>query len=346
VLVFLVAVTLLAELCDAAGFFDVTAKLAAQLARGYTWLLFLLVVVIATVTTVLLSLDTTAVLLTPVVLSMCAQLGLHPLPFAMATVWLANTASLLLPVSNLTNLLAGQQLALSPAQFVARTWAAALAAVVVTTTVLLALHQSRLRGRYQLPPSLLIADRALFWTSAGAVIVFALLILGGVNVSVAAVACAATTAVAFAVRRRDQLRWAIFPWRLVLVVCGLFLIVEGALRHGLTDALTSAAGTGSGFADLLRLAAAGAAGANAVNNLPAYLALEPVADGSSERLLAVLIGVNTGPLISIWGSLATLLWLERCRAGNVTVSLRSFALTGVLLTPAVIFAAIAALVLS
>ncbi|MGI8691511.1 MAG: hypothetical protein ACR2JK_01235 [Geodermatophilaceae bacterium] len=50
--------------------------------------------------------------------------------------------------------------------------------------------------------------------------------------------------------------------------------------------------------------------------------------------------------MSIWGSLATLLWLERCRAGNVTVSLRSFALTGVLLTPAVILAAIAALVLS
>ena len=62
VLVFLVAVTLLAELCDAAGVFDVTARLAARLARGRTWLLFLLVVVIATVTTVLLSLDTTAVL--------------------------------------------------------------------------------------------------------------------------------------------------------------------------------------------------------------------------------------------------------------------------------------------
>lgn len=56
--------------------------------------------------TVLLGLDTTAVLLTPVVLSMSVQLDLPTMPFALLTVWLANTASLLLPVSNLTNLLA------------------------------------------------------------------------------------------------------------------------------------------------------------------------------------------------------------------------------------------------
>ena len=45
-------------------------------------------------------------LLTPVVIAVARQLGLSAVPFAMTTVWLANTASLLLPVSNLTNLLA------------------------------------------------------------------------------------------------------------------------------------------------------------------------------------------------------------------------------------------------
>ena len=64
-LVFLVAVTLLAELCDAAGVFDVAAREAAHAARGRTLRLFLMLVAIATATTILLSLDTTAVLLTP-----------------------------------------------------------------------------------------------------------------------------------------------------------------------------------------------------------------------------------------------------------------------------------------
>jgi arsenical pump membrane protein len=98
VLLFLVAVTVLAELSDAAEVFDVAATRAARIARGHTRRLYLLVLALGTVTTIVLSLDTTAVLFTPVVLSLAAQLELDPLPFAFAAVWLANTASLLLPL--------------------------------------------------------------------------------------------------------------------------------------------------------------------------------------------------------------------------------------------------------
>ena len=45
-------------------------------------------------------------LLTPVVYSTSAQLGARPKPHVYACTHLANSASLLLPVSNLTNLLA------------------------------------------------------------------------------------------------------------------------------------------------------------------------------------------------------------------------------------------------
>src|ERR1700710_1215796 len=117
ILVFLVAVTVLAELADAAGVFDVAAVRMARLGRGSVVGLFLLVALLGTATTVLLSLDTTAVLLTPVVLSLAARLRLNPLPFALLAVWIANTASLLLPISNLTNLLAVDRLPPSPPPF-------------------------------------------------------------------------------------------------------------------------------------------------------------------------------------------------------------------------------------
>ena len=61
---------------------------------------------VAVTSTAVLSLDTTAVLVTPVVLALARQLGLDVALFAYTAVWLANTASLFLPVSNLTNLLA------------------------------------------------------------------------------------------------------------------------------------------------------------------------------------------------------------------------------------------------
>src|SRR6185437_12670939 len=104
ILLFLVAITVVAELADAAQVFDVAATRAAKIGHGRTWGLFALIVVLGSLTTIVLSLDTTAVLLTPVVLALAAQLRIPVIPFAMAAVWLANTASLLLPVSNLTNL--------------------------------------------------------------------------------------------------------------------------------------------------------------------------------------------------------------------------------------------------
>src|SRR6185437_16007272 len=60
----------------------------------------------AAMTTALLSLDTTVVLLTPVVHDTATRLRLRPKPHVYACTHLANSASLLLPLSNLTNLLA------------------------------------------------------------------------------------------------------------------------------------------------------------------------------------------------------------------------------------------------
>ncbi len=100
--------------------------------RGRSILLWLLLALFATLSTVFLSLDTTAVLLTPVVVTVARQAGLPVLPFALTTVWLANTASLLLPISNLTNLLAQHNLGgISPAQFAQLMWAPSVAAVLV-----------------------------------------------------------------------------------------------------------------------------------------------------------------------------------------------------------------------
>src|SRR5688500_4469263 len=106
VLVFFMAITVVAEIADASGVFDVAGHWTAKVGRHRIARLWLLFVGLAVGCTVFLSLDTTAVLLTPVGLAIAAQLKVSPLPFALTTLWLANTASLLLPVSNLTNLLA------------------------------------------------------------------------------------------------------------------------------------------------------------------------------------------------------------------------------------------------
>jgi Na+/H+ antiporter NhaD/arsenite permease-like protein len=84
-------------------------------------------------------------------------------------------------------------------------------------------------------------------------------------------------------------------------------------------------------------------GANAVDNLPAYLALEPVAlgqDGASPvRLAALLIGVNAGPLITPWASLATLLWHARLKALDVELRWSRYLALGLVVAPVTVVAA-------
>jgi arsenical pump membrane protein len=83
-------------------------------------------------------------------------------------------------------------------------------------------------------------------------------------------------------------------------------------------------------------------GANLVDNLPAYLALEPAAT-SPDRLIALLIGVNLGPLVTPWASLATLLWHQRLTAMDVRISWTRYALLGLIVAPLTVVGATLAL---
>ena len=339
IMAFLVAITVLAALSDRAGVFDAAARRCARAARGSTVALFLLIAALGSATTIGMSLDTTAVLLTPVVLSVAEHLDLRPVPFALLAVWLANTASLLLPVSNLTNLLALQREHLPTLTFAARMALPELVAVVVTVAYLGVLYRRDLTRRYA-PPALTPApDRWTFWVCAAACVALAPGVLAGAAPWAVAVPCAVAAVAVFAVRERAVLRWSMLPWRIVVLTEGLFLAVTAVARHGLTDLLASLAGHSSG-----RTAATAAVASNAVNNLPAYLAIEPaVPAGHSTQLLAALLGTNAGPLVLVWGSLATLLWRERCRARGVHISAARFALVGIGGVPLVLVSTWAAL---
>lgn len=337
ILLFLVSITVLAELAEVAQVFDVAALHSSRLARGRTLVLFLLVAGLATVTTVLLGLDTTAVLLTPVVLSMAVQLDLPPMPFALLIVWLANTASLLLPVSNLTNLLALDRLGLTSHGFASRMWLPAAVAVAVTVLLVGLRYRRVLRVRYSVPRPPPVEDPVLLGAAAAACLgLVPALLLGGDPTTVVTVAAVALVPV-FAVRRHDVLRLRLVPWSLAVFVLGLALAVETVLRHGGDRVVASVTGQGSDPLELLRVAGVGAAASNLVNNLPAYLVMEPhAADGGDTRLLALLIGTNLGPMVLLWGSLATLLWRDRCRARGIEVSWREFAAFGALGVPIVL----------
>ncbi|MFJ3034206.1 SLC13 family permease [Curtobacterium pusillum] len=344
VLAFVLGLTVVAELAADAGVFDRLADLAARVGGGRTIGLWAAVVVLAVVCTVFLSIDTTAVLLTPIVITLARRVGLPPMPFALTTVWLANTASLLLPVSNLTNLLAVDRIGLDgPIPFAGLMVWAALAGVVVPCVVLLVVFRGRLFGRYTPVSVRQAADPVFFWSASAVLVALVIALTAGVTVWIAAVAAAVVLVAVAAFRAPSELRISRVPWSTLLFAAGLFIVVETLHTTGLTDPVVNALPGGTGTGPLLALGGAGALAANAIDNLPAYLVLEPAAGHEALRYAALLVGVNAGCLITPWASLATLLWHARLSSEGVHLSWGKYMALGCVVAPLTVVAGVLAL---
>ena len=328
VAVFLVAITVTAEVAQLAGVFDVAAHAMARRARHRVVLLWLTFAALAVVSTIVLSLDTTAVLLTPVGLAIAQQTGIAPMPFALTTLWIANTGSLLLPVSNLTNLLAVhrfEDLGARHGDYVRTAALPAAVAIVVTLALIAVLQRRALRGTYDVDPPAEPHDRTLLVIAGVVCLSVGPLFAVGVEPAVVAVASAAVLLGALLWRAPSMIREVRPPW----LMAGAFVVVAGLLRaaqtEGLLDWLAPAVGTGTRPLDLMHLSGASSVLANLVNNLPAYLLVEPASSDDVRRLVATLVGVNAGALVTPWASLATLLWLQRCRSAGLQVPLLKLA---------------------
>src|SRR3954453_2406861 len=309
-LAFLAALLLLADGCRAAGLFEALGAAIATGARGRPRRLLAMEFGAAAGTTAVLSLDATVLLLTPVVFATAARLRISARPHVYACSHLANSASLLLPVSNLTNLLAFERSGLSFTRFaalMALPWLGGLAGEWVGLARAFRSDLEAPANERTVRAAAVPVPRFALGVVAATLAGFALSSLVGL----APVWVAGAGALALAVRERRApvaLVRAAEPPFLVFVL-GLAVIVRAAADHCLQSAVDALVPHGSGLLALLAVAALAAVVANLVNNLPATLITLPVAAASGPApVLAMLIGVNVGPNLTYVGSLATLLW--------------------------------------
>ena len=344
---FLAALLVLAAQCGRAGVFDALGQEMASGAHHRPRRLLAMVFVAAAATTAVLSLDATVVLLTPIVFATAARIRTSPRPHVYACSHLANSASLLLPVSNLTNLLAFQASGISFVRFgelMALPWLAALALewLGLTRAFNAELRRGASNGSEGRPRRPAHLPRFPLLVLALTLAGFACSSLIGISPAW----FAAAGALALAVRNRSsapELFAAAAP-TFLLFVLGLGIVVDAASLHGLSSAIKSLLPGGTALPALLAVAAVSALLANVVNNLPATLIVVPVVAASGPgAVLAMLVGVNAGPNLTYTGSLATLLWRRVMRAHAEAVDLRRFTQLGLLTVPPVLVASTVAL---
>jgi arsenical pump membrane protein len=259
---------------------------------------------------------------------------------------LANSASLLLPVSNLTNLLAFAASGLAFGRFAALMALPWLAAIGTEYAVFGRFFAADLSGRGQPGAGEVRVPRFTLVVVALTLAGFAGASAAGVNPAWAALAGAAVLAVRALARRRVRpaglVRAADVPF--AIFVLSLGIVVTAVVGNGLGRALAPLLPSGTSLPALLATAALAAALANVCNNLPAVLVLLPLAAPSGAgAVLAVLLGVNIGPNLTYTGSLATLLWRRIARHHGSAPGLGEFTRLGLLTVPAGLVLAVLAL---
>lgn len=348
--VFLALVLVIAHLADAVGVFSWMASSATNASRGSSRRLMAAVFVAAALTTAVLSLDATVVLLTPAVIGAARTLRVPARPHSYATAHLANSASTLLPVSNLTNLLAFGATGLTFAHFaalMALPWAVTIAIEFVVfrlffrrdldTVGVIPLHEhpSAPAPRFALG---VLAATLLGFGAAGFV--------GVEPYWVAAVGAAVlgTYALRLGFTAPQRILRAADP-----MFCGfvllLSIVVLGVTSGPIGAWLIASMPGEASFTGLLLVAAIAATASNLVNNLPAtLLMLSALGPSAGPGLtLAMILGVNLGPNLSYVGSLAVMLWRRVSARYGEPSSLSTFTVLGAITTPLTILGSVAAL---
>ncbi|GGD97162.1 arsenic transporter [Aureimonas endophytica] len=357
VYLFLAGMMLLAEVARREGLFDYLAAHAARSAKGSPQRLFVLVYLIGTIVTVFLSNDATAVVLTPAVAAVARAASVAtPVPYLLICAFVANAASFVLPISNPANLVVFGEDMPPLGEWLARFALPSLLAIVITFLALRWTQRNDLQGRTSSEIAIPTLSRGGRIAAAGLVVAALVLLLAsglGFDLGWPTALAGAATALAVVLGERSNPLALVkgVSWDTLLLVAGLFVIVRALELSGLQTLLTRSFEGPLNAAPQLGALIAGAVaafGSNVTNNLPLGLVAGsfttsahlpgPVVD-------SILIGIDLGPNLSVTGSLATILWLSALRRENLSFGALRFLKLGLLIMPAALLPALAAVIL-
>lgn len=343
ILAFFLGLMLIAAGAEASGLYERAAALLAGRRAGRPAVATVLV--FGTIITAILSNDATPLVLTPAIFAAARPRRDNPIAAAFAATFVADGASLLLPISNPLNLLFYDRFDLRFHTYAATILPAALAGIAALALITWLQSNGAPGNRHPDSPStgpLPVAERPILRAHT----VVALTILAGLCLSYVTAAIfrfplglvSLAGGLAFLVaglgmKTIDPQRYRrhLSPGLLVFVA-GLLLLVDSVSAAGLLDWLATVFGhlaDQPALVAILGAAAVAAVMSNLMNNWPAALLLAAtiaVTPGQPPELIAgALIGCTIGANFTMVGSLSTVFWLSLARKEGASYTLGMYA---------------------
>jgi len=354
VFLFFLGMMTVAALADQAGVFDRLAYLAARWSRRRVIVLYIAVYLLGAAISIGFANDSAALVLTPIVYALVLRLRIDPLPFVFATTFVADTASLLLPVSNPLNVIVADGFHLTLTAYLSRLWLPALLVIAINLGVFLIMFRRSLRGQFAEASEPPVTPGT--WSALGILLCLAVayLLASARGFPLGIVACGGGVILGIdrlRLRKLDPARlvqevsWPIFGF-----IGGMLLVVQALHDSGITSQFGStlaSLGSGSPLAAITVTMVGAALGSNVINNLPMGLvmvstvhAVHVPAAIRADMVYGTIVGCDLGPNLTHLGSLATFLWLFFLRRKGLNVSTWDYFKIGVVVTPLLLAGAI------
>jgi Na+/H+ antiporter NhaD/arsenite permease-like protein len=318
-----------------AGFFDwVSEQLIGRLRPHH---LLPLVILTSGVLSAFLVNDIVCLVVTPLVVRLTRRFSVPPVPYLVAVATASNIGSTASITGNPQNMLIGAQSGVGYVDFLARLGPVAAAGLVLNWAII---HWLHLRGpvdRVEVVEALPDLARGHGRLRRKPVVVLGIVLAGlfaGVPVALMAAVGAALLLITRTVEPRAV--YAEVDWSLLVFFIGLFVIVGGAERAGLTGHLLRLT-EGWSLTQLPVFVPVTALLSNVVSNVPAVMLLRTVIPGFEDARagwLALAMSSTLAGNLTITGSVANIIVAERAAAEGVPIGFRDYLRVGLPLTAA------------
>ena len=259
--------------------------------------------------------DTVCLVLTPLLLAVCNEIGCSPLPYLIALATSSNIGSVATITGNPQNMLIGTFSHLHYRDFAASLAPVAIAGLIIDFILISLIFRSMLHWpKREVPvhPRIRV-HRAILIKSLTASIVMIIFFFAGADISL--VALAAGAAILITRRVKPQKIYREIDWELLTLFAGLFVVVGAVENSGLTHQFFAWAGEDR-MQKLPYLAGIITVLSNTVSNVPAVLILKSfipqLSDPRKGWLLLAMASTLAGNLTML-GSIANLIVVQGAR---------------------------------
>ncbi len=317
VIFLLVGMMVIADIMRRTGVFQWMAVRTVKLARGNPYLILILLSTVTAVVSAFLDNVTTVVLVAPMSLFLSTHLRISPLPFLISAILASNIGGSATLIGDPPNILIGSAAGLDFLAFIlnlAPVAAVVLVVALVTVRVLfdkdLTVDGDLKERLMELDESDLITDPQLLRKALAVLclVILGFVLHGSLGFQLATVALAGAAALMLWGRQSPGEVLREVEWGTLFFLIGLFMVVEGVVKVGLTEALARGTLSITGdnaLATSLLVMWLSALVSGVIGNIPLTTTMIPIVRALGDS-------VATTP---VWWSLA----LGACLGGNLTL---------------------------